>query len=80
MSKTNWAEKELLRLSSMYGNGDYRFFVHEDGKAQRKQYGKYIVSYPDIENYVSNLGLVLLIEVKSRHHFHRNNGYLAMKK
>lgn len=82
-NKTNWAEDEIIRLSEIYGVGEYIKYSLLDkntGKSlpQTKTYGNKVVSYPDIEN-VDNKRLYLLIEVKSRGQFYKDNGYLAMK-
>jgi len=83
-NKSNWAEDEIIRLSDFYGDGEYVKFVclDSDGEtvAQHKNYGKYLVAYPDIENKSENKGrLLLLIEVKSRREFYKHGGFLALK-
>jgi len=80
--RKNWAEEEILRLASLYGNGDYIQYVvlDENGNTlpQTKVYGLDKISYPDIENEIDGI-LYMLIEVKSRGQFYKDNKFLALK-
>jgi len=81
--KENWAEEEIIRLSKTYGMGDFIKYIVKDGNTgktlpQSKIYGTEKITYPDIENRVRNK-IYLLIEVKSRSEFYKQNNYLALK-